>query len=98
MSDYENDFLGGRLIFVDNKLNVTIEPRKGRIAMFSSGEENVHFVERVKSGQRYAITVSFTCDPNKAVSDPLMQYKRNIAETKSWKNHNDTSSIKSSQY
>lgn len=27
--------------------NVTIEPRKGRVSMFTSGAENPHFVERV---------------------------------------------------
>ncbi|GLV40807.1 hypothetical protein CBL_13690 [Carabus blaptoides fortunei] len=77
LSDYEQDFTGGRLIWIDSpKVNITLEPRKGRVAMFSSGEENVHFVERVKSGTRYAITVSFTCDSKKAIADPVLKKKQ----------------------
>lgn len=77
LSDYGIDFEGGRLIFlegIDNKptKNVTIEPRKGRVAIFSSGAENPHFVERVSSGIRYAITVSFTCDHHKSIKDPVV--------------------------
>lgn len=29
----------------------------------------MHLVEKVKSGTRYALTVSFTCDKNSAISD-----------------------------
>ncbi|KAK4877483.1 hypothetical protein RN001_009989 [Aquatica leii] len=51
LSDFGKDFQGGRLIFLDSpKNNITLEPRKGRVAMFSSGRENPHFVERVTSG------------------------------------------------
>lgn len=71
------DFTGGRLIFLDGKstkpFNVTLEPRKGRVAMFTSGAENVHFVERVKSGVRYAVTISFTCDISKSIEDSSLQ-------------------------
>lgn len=78
LSDYSKDFKGGRLIFLDGTLekptkNVTVEPRKGRVAMFTSGAENPHFVERVTSGVRYAITVSFTCDPSRAIDDPVIR-------------------------
>lgn len=72
MSDHGVDFTGGRLIFIDNKVNVTLEPRKGRVAMFSSGAENLHFVERVEKGKRFAITVSFTCDVSHSISDPVL--------------------------
>lgn len=44
----------------------------GRVSFFSSGSENVHRVERVTWGTRYAITVSFTCDPAHAISDPAL--------------------------
>lgn len=71
------------MIFIDEKMNVTVEPRKGRIAMFSSGQENLHFVERVGSGTRYAITVSFTCDPAKAVADPMQYKKSSMPQAKS---------------
>lgn len=38
--------------------------------MFTSGSENLHFVEKVTSGERYALTVSFTCDIEAAIKDP----------------------------
>ena len=41
----------------------------GRVLFFTSGSENVHFVEPVKAGERYAITISFTCDREKGISD-----------------------------
>ncbi|XP_044270433.1 2-oxoglutarate and iron-dependent oxygenase domain-containing protein 3-like [Tribolium madens] len=74
LTDFNVEFKGGRFVFVDNAekpmKNVTVEPRKGRVLMFTSGAENPHFVERVTSGVRYAITVSFTCDKTKSISDP----------------------------
>lgn len=42
----------------------------GRVSFFTSGSENVHYVEKLESGVRYAITISFTCDPHMAISDP----------------------------
>lgn len=39
-----------------------IEPRAGRIVMFSSGHENPHRVERLLSGQRFVLAFWFTCD------------------------------------
>ncbi|KAJ8688224.1 hypothetical protein QAD02_024019 [Eretmocerus hayati] len=71
LSDHGRDFQGGRFIFLDNNsVNSTIEPRKGRVSIFTSGSENLHAVERVTSGERYALTVSFTCDKRFAISDP----------------------------
>ncbi|KYN32227.1 hypothetical protein ALC56_13605 [Trachymyrmex septentrionalis] len=70
LNDFDKDFEGGRFIFMDkNSVNTTVEPRKGRVSIFTSGSENVHLVEKVKSGTRYALTVSFTCDKNAAISD-----------------------------
>ena len=71
LNDYGRDFEGGRFIFIDkDSVNTTVEPRKGRVSMFTSGSENLHAVEKVQSGIRYALTVSFTCNPNAAISDP----------------------------
>ncbi|KAH3863731.1 2-oxoglutarate and iron-dependent oxygenase domain-containing protein 3-like [Dreissena polymorpha] len=70
LSTFNKDFTGGRFIFTDNGTETAVEPRAGRVSFFTSGSENVHFVEKLKSGVRYAITVSFTCDPEKAISDP----------------------------
>ncbi|XP_030757324.1 2-oxoglutarate and iron-dependent oxygenase domain-containing protein 3-like [Sitophilus oryzae] len=77
LNDYETDFKGGRFMFVNdfNKptKNITVEPRKGRVSMFTSGAENPHFVEKVSEGQRYAITISFTCNEKKKINDPTMK-------------------------
>ncbi|XP_033350688.1 2-oxoglutarate and iron-dependent oxygenase domain-containing protein 3-like [Bombus vosnesenskii] len=76
LSDFGRDFEGGRFMFVDkNNVKTVIEPRKGRVSMFTSGSENLHEVERVQSGTRYALTISFTCDPNAAISDPNYRIK-----------------------
>ncbi|XP_060950518.1 urotensin-2 receptor 2 [Limanda limanda] len=72
LSDYGSDFTGGRFIFMDQNGNRTVEPRAGRVSFFSSGSENLHRVEKVAWGTRYAITVSFTCDPAHAISDPAL--------------------------
>ena len=75
LNDYKKDFQGGRFIFInaDNSTTV-VEPKKGRVSMFTSGEENPHYVEQVASGTRYAITVSFTCDPRQGIADPRPGY------------------------
>lgn len=54
---------------MDTKANYTVEPKMGRVLMFTSGAENEHFVERVSEGKRYALTVAFTCDPNKGIKN-----------------------------
>lgn len=70
LGDYGIDFKGGRFVFINDKSNSTIEPRKGRLSMFTSGGENPHYVEKVTSGTRYAATISFTCDKKYAIDDP----------------------------
>ncbi|XP_053495817.1 urotensin-2 receptor 2 [Ictalurus furcatus] len=72
LTDYGVDFGGGRFIFMDPNSNRTVEPRAGRVSFFSSGSENLHRVEKVAWGMRYAITVSFTCDPDYAIADPSL--------------------------
>ncbi|KAI4903648.1 hypothetical protein NFI96_033586 [Prochilodus magdalenae] len=72
LTDYSVDFGGGRFIFMDPNSNGTVEPRAGRVSFFSSGSENLHRVEQVVWGTRYAITVSFTCDPDHAIADPTL--------------------------
>lgn len=70
LTTYRVDFTGGRFIFVDGDTEKAVEPRLGRVSFFTSGSENVHYVEKLESGVRYAITISFTCDPEMAISDP----------------------------
>ncbi len=47
-----------------NKIT-TVEPKRGRVAIFSSGSENMHYVERVLSGKRYVLAFWFTCDEDR---------------------------------
>lgn len=70
LSDYDVDFTGGRFLFTDKYVNKSVEPRFGRLSFFTSGSENQHFVEKVRSGTRYAVTVSFTCDKKHGIADP----------------------------
>jgi hypothetical protein len=70
LNTFYKHFSGGRFMFIDGARNSSIEPRVGRVSAFTSGAENQHFVERVQKGVRYAITVSFTCDPTFAIQDP----------------------------
>ena len=59
-------------LFKPFSVSVSFPPRPGRVSFFSSGSENLHRVEKVMWGTRYAITVSFTCDPAHAISDPAL--------------------------
>lgn len=79
LNEYQRDFQGGRFIFLDeNKAdNVTlhslIEPKRGRVSVFTSGAENLHHIEKVTEGTRYAMTISFTCNRKFAITDPAEQ-------------------------
>ncbi|KAL8163127.1 UNVERIFIED_CONTAM: 2-oxoglutarate and iron-dependent oxygenase domain-containing protein 3 [Gekko kuhli] len=44
----------------------------GRVSFFTSGSENLHHVEKVRWGTRYAITISFTCNPDHGIGDPVL--------------------------
>ena len=58
-----------------------LRPSTGALAFFSSGSENTHFVRRVTSGTRYALTIAFTRseeDSVEAVLDKL--YGQRLAE------------------
>ncbi|XP_023240278.1 2-oxoglutarate and iron-dependent oxygenase domain-containing protein 3-like isoform X1 [Centruroides sculpturatus] len=73
LNDYNKDFTGGRFVFVGKDLNMTVEPKAGRVSAFTSGAENPHRVEKVTSGTRYALTVSFTCDKSSSIADPTLK-------------------------
>lgn len=70
LSDYLDDFGGGRFVFMEEGANRTVEPRAGRVSFFTSGSENLHRVERVRWGTRYAVTIAFTCNPDHSIADP----------------------------
>ncbi|XP_027547719.1 2-oxoglutarate and iron-dependent oxygenase domain-containing protein 3 isoform X1 [Neopelma chrysocephalum] len=72
LSDYSQDFGGGRFVFLDADSNKTVEPRAGRVSFFTSGSENLHRVEKVHWGTRFAITISFTCNPEHSIGDPVL--------------------------
>uniref|UniRef100_A0A8D0EE70 2-oxoglutarate and iron dependent oxygenase domain containing 3 n=1 Tax=Salvator merianae TaxID=96440 RepID=A0A8D0EE70_SALMN len=72
LSDYTEDFGGGRFVFMDEGANRTVEPQAGRVSFFTSGSENLHHVEKVHWGTRYAITISFTCNPDHGIGDPVL--------------------------
>ena len=42
---------------------------KGRLALFTSGPENLHGVRRVETGARYVMSMWFTCDGTKQLSN-----------------------------
>lgn len=48
-----------------NKSELVVEPRAGRVVIFTSGAENPHFVEKVTSGCRFVLAFWFTCDEKK---------------------------------
>ena len=45
-----------------------VEPRAGRLITFSAGAENWHRVERVTLGERFVLSLWFTCDAAKRFS------------------------------
>ena len=70
LSDQDRDFKGGSFVYEDNRIEpgMRIHPSIGLLSVFTSGSENPHRVERVRDGVRYALTVGFTCDPDKKIS------------------------------
>lgn len=63
---YKKDFDGGKLIFpdIENKKRkiIVVHSKPGRVAAYSSGSENTHYIENVVNGQMIFITLSFTCN------------------------------------
>ena len=80
LSHFGEDFTGGRLRFYSREPrpggggpegggssgDVIIEPRVGRLVMFTSGAENWHRVEPVRAGERFVLSVWLTCDAERA--------------------------------
>ena len=44
-----------------------VEPRKGRVVLFSSGPENPHRVSKVGWGERLTLSLWFTCDEERVM-------------------------------
>ena len=73
-------FTGGAFTFMDAEgdgvggvggvgVSAVVTPRRGRLIVFSSGEENVHAVGRVTSGARATLNLWLTADPRVAAED-----------------------------
>ncbi|CUF04713.1 2OG-Fe(II) oxygenase, putative [Bodo saltans] len=65
-------FQGGQFEF-GGPLPGTVEPRKGRLSIFTSGREHPHWVAPVLEGYRYALTTAFTCNAPKGAAGGASQ-------------------------
>lgn len=61
-------FEGGNFEF-GGKVPLTVEPRRGRLLLFTSGDEHPHWVAPVTDGTRFALTTAFTCFYSKAAKN-----------------------------
>eukprot|EP01006_Ploeotia_vitrea_P033164 TRINITY_DN65284_c0_g1_i2.p1 TRINITY_DN65284_c0_g1~~TRINITY_DN65284_c0_g1_i2.p1 ORF type:complete len:310 (-),score=25.51 TRINITY_DN65284_c0_g1_i2:111-1010(-) len=62
------DFTGGEFEFEATNGPLFVHPKAGRAVMFTSGDENIHRVNKVTSGTRYAFTVAFTCTQSDGIT------------------------------
>ena len=63
LNDQDDDFTGGSFVFEKPACGVqVVRPHAGLLLAFSSGPENVHWVERVGRGERMVLTLWFTRD------------------------------------
>lgn len=74
LRDHGKDFKGGRMVFIDdppnNKSITSVEARTGRILGYTSGRENLHYIEPVVVGTLYQLTFKFTCNEAASANDP----------------------------
>lgn len=70
LNGHQHEYMGGRFYWRNLADNTTLshEPNKGRVSVFTSGSENKHYVEKVLSGVRYAVTIPFTCNEKLAIN------------------------------
>jgi|TARA_B100000035_G_scaffold313746_1_gene328168 Rps23 Pro-64 3,4-dihydroxylase Tpa1-like proline 4-hydroxylase len=58
-----DDYTGGETYFPEH--NFSIEPKVGRLAIFTSGSDHIHGVKKVLNGDRYTMATWFTRQKNK---------------------------------
>jgi hypothetical protein len=63
---YLSECEGGEFFFYDNGIKTFVNPTPGTLVGFTSGPENIHGVNKVVSGVRYALAIWFTKNPLKA--------------------------------
>jgi hypothetical protein len=68
LNSYIFDYYGGRSTFsnLNSTATTSIYPKKARVILFTSGQENEYFIERVQLGEYYSIFIPFTCETNLA--------------------------------
>jgi hypothetical protein len=80
LSTKGDDFEGGSFEFLPRGTSAdqpaaapaaSVDPKKGRLVLFTSGAEHPHRVTRVTKGTRLALTIAFTCDQSAALNDFL---------------------------
>ena len=71
LAKHGTDFEGGRLVFHDEDADRVVAPEPGTLVAFCSGNANLHAVERVSRGSRFALTMWFTSEPEPADLDPV---------------------------
>lgn len=62
---------GGRFLFIDfenkKRKNIIVDPKPGRVLIFSSGSENTHFIENIINGQLLFIKLALNCNQKTAL-------------------------------
>ncbi|EKX36100.1 hypothetical protein GUITHDRAFT_146036 [Guillardia theta CCMP2712] len=61
LNTHGKDFHGGEFSFIDDDADRIVQPRAGRLLIFTSGPENLHQVREVTRGTRYVLAMWFTC-------------------------------------
>jgi len=78
LNTFNDEFTGGELVFdsFDEEYGTgallyeqAVEPKAGRLLIFSSGTENPHHDDIVTTGVKLTFTLGFTCDRNAALTD-----------------------------
>jgi len=67
LTTFEKDFSGGKLVFTDSdekgkKSLLLVEPKAGRVLGYTSGWENLSYLDKVLIGEDIFLTMFFTCD------------------------------------
>ena len=76
LDSYGLDFTGAELEFADPTTSgdrIIIQPRVGRLLLFTSGHENLHRVRPLSYGRRRVLAVWFSCNAEDDLSQAIFQ-------------------------